>query len=136
MTYATKQNLIDCFSEVELIQLTDFDNLGVINDTVLTKALTDADAEINGYLTAYPLPLTTVPANLVRIACDIARYYLYRDQVIEGVEKRYANAVKYLQMIGKGQIRIGPDVNGDISATKDSGIDFFSSRKIFGDVDF
>ena len=44
MSYCTRQNLIDRFGEPELIQLTDLDNLGVIDDTVLNQAISDADA--------------------------------------------------------------------------------------------
>lgn len=132
MSYCTRQNLIDRFGEPELIQLTDRDNLGVIDDTVLNQAISDADAEINGYLTAYTLPLANVPANLVRIAGDIARYYLYADQCVEQVETRYNNAIKYLQLIGKGQISLGPDVSGTVTAAVNNAIEFESSVPVFG----
>lgn len=132
MPYCTKQNMIDRFSELELIQLTDRANLDVINDTVLNQALSDADAEINAYLTAYSLPLSTVPANLVRIAGDIARYYLFDDQATEQVKTRYNDAIKYLQMIGKGQISLGPDVAGAVSAVASNAIEFSSSPSVFG----
>ncbi|MCK9622001.1 MAG: DUF1320 domain-containing protein [Methylobacter sp.] len=136
MAYCTKQNLIDRFGEAELIQLTDENNLGVINDTVLTQAITDADADINSYLTAYPLPLVTIPANLVRIACDIARYYLFDDQVVSQVETRYNNAIKYLQMVAKGQITIAPDTSGDIATTEASGVDYVEGTQSFDSDEF
>jgi len=112
MSYCTVQHLIDRFSEAELIQLTDRDNTGSIDYAVLDQAIADADADINAYLTAYPLPLAVVPANLTRLACDIARYYLHDDQAIEPVTTRYDTAIKYLMAVAKGQITLGPDVLG------------------------
>lgn len=110
--------MIDRFSELELIQLTNLDNsVGIINDTVLNQAISDAEAEINGYLTAYTLPLTTVPANLVRIACDIARYYLYADAVTPRVQDLYDSALKFLLLIGKGVISLGADAAGQVNST-------------------
>ena len=132
MSYCTKQNLIDRFSERELIQLTDRDNLGIIDNDVLNQALSDADAEINAYLTAYALPLATVPANLVRIAGAIARYYLFSDQATEQVKTRYNDAIKYLQLIGKGQLSLGPDVAGAVSPVVSNAVEFTSSPSIFG----
>lgn len=122
MPYATKQNLIDRFGEDELIQITDRhtrsdpENSGTIDTVVLDQAIADADAEINGYLNAYALPLSVVPANLIRIACDITRYYLYDDQDIETVTKRYDSAIAYLRMVASGKISLGADVAGNVPA--------------------
>jgi phage gp36-like protein len=109
MTYATQQNLIDRFGEDELIQLTDRDNLGVINTTVIDRALADADAQINGYLSVrYTLPLATpVPTELERIACDLARYSLYQDRMTEIVGKRYEAAIALLRDVAAGRAKLG-----------------------------
>lgn len=131
MTYCTVQNLTDRFSDDELIQLTDRANLGVINVTVLNQAISDADAEINGYLTAY-LPLASVPANLVRIACDITRYYLYDDAVTDQVQLRYDQAIKYLVQVAKGMISLGPDVTGAVADSTNNSVDFTVSPSVFG----
>lgn len=131
MPYCTKQDLLDRFSESELIQLTDEDNVGVINEATLNKAISDADAEINSYLTAY-LPLANVPANLVLIACNITRYYLYGDTVTELVQTRYDSAVKYLTQVAKGVISLGPDTSGTVMATTENSVDFSSSPSVFG----
>lgn len=131
MSYLTRQNLIDRFGEQELIQLTDRDLVGVINDTVLNQAISDADAEINGYLTAYPLPLATIPANLVRIACDMTRYYLYDATVTEQVKARYDSAIKYLTQVAKGLISLGPDTAGAVAATTNNSAEFSSSPSVF-----
>ncbi len=131
MAYCTKAQLIDRFGETELRQRTDRAGTGAINDAVLAQAIADADAEINGYLTAYPLPLAIVPANFARIACDITRYYLYDDAVIAAVKDRYDSAIKYLAQIAGGKISIAPDTSGAVVATARAEVEFQSSAPVF-----
>ncbi len=111
MSYATKQDMIDRFKELELIQLTNevVEPATVIDDTVLGRVLADADAEIDVYLVGrYALPLASVPAMLTSLACDMARYKLYDDRATEQVAKRYDDAVKLLRLIAKGDVSLGP----------------------------
>jgi len=104
MTYCTKQDMIDRFSEQELIDVTDREQLMLINDVVLDQAISDAAAEIDSYLGRYDLPLSVVPPVLVRLSCDIARYFLYDDMPTEQVTKRYEVAIKFLLNVAKGHI--------------------------------
>ena len=107
MPYATLQDLVDRFGYEQLAQLSDRDAGAVIDETVVGRALADADAEIDGYLTAlYALPLASVPALLVRMACDIARYRLFGDRVTEQVRQLYTDAVRDLKAIASGTIKI------------------------------
>ncbi len=129
--YCTAQDLTTRFNEAELIQLTDRNNVGSIDYTVLDQAIADATAEINGYLTAY-LPLATVPANLVRIGCDLARYYLYDDAVTEQVQARYDQAIKYLVKVAEGKISLGPDVTGTVAVSTNDSVEFIAVTPIFG----
>lgn len=137
MPYATQSNLITRFSEAELIQLTDRpdrsdpENAGTIDSSVLNQAIADADAEINSYLTAYPLPLAVVPANLLRIACDITRYYLYDDQMIEPVQKRYKDAIDWLKLVAAGKIALPPDTLGNVPVTASDDVDFQMQDSVF-----
>ena len=132
MSYATKQDLIDRFKEPELIQLTDSSgDAGAIDDTVLSRALDDADAEIDTYLVArYALPLPTVPRVLVNAACDIARYRLYEDRSTEHVTKRYDDAVKLLRMVSEGKVSLGLDTNQQATTTA-GGPQFDSPGRVF-----
>ncbi len=114
MAYCTKQDMLDRFGQDEIIKLTDRDNLGVINDAVLTLAIDDAGAEIDGYLSKYLLPLANVPEVLVRNCCDIARYFLYDDAAPERVEKRYEAVRLFLTNVAKGAISLGLDSTGAI----------------------
>ncbi|MFM2056044.1 MAG: hypothetical protein RLY71_429 [Pseudomonadota bacterium] len=108
MTYATQQDLIDRFGAVELAQLTDEAAGQAIDAAKVAQALADADAEIDGYLgVRYALPLATVPALLERLACDIARYYLFDDRANDAVRARYTSAVALLKNLSAGSVTLG-----------------------------
>ncbi len=112
MAYATQTDMEDRFGAAELVKLTDRDDppAGQIDAAVLARAIADAEAEINGYLAGrYALPLASVPAVLARIACDLARYYLYDDWTNEPVRDRYEDAVRLLKGISEGKIALGID---------------------------
>ncbi|MDO4897067.1 MAG: DUF1320 domain-containing protein [Moraxella sp.] len=100
------QDLIDRFGENELANLTDKENYTVINETVINHAITDATAEVIGYLNPTGLIVSgvylgTPPKSLVLKVCDIARYYLYENGVTEIVEKRYKQAIDWLLLMQK-----------------------------------
>ena len=106
MPYATLQDLVDRFGADELAQLTDRIDGTVIDPGIVARALADADAEIDGYLAVrFALPLSSVPAALVRISCDIARYRLY-DSVPDSVRKRYEDAVRDLKGYASGSLAL------------------------------
>lgn len=125
MIYATVADMIARFGELEIIQLTDLDNIppSVIDETRVETKIDDACAFIDGYVgLVYRLPLVgcakpvTVagatpeyvsPPVLVRIACDLARYYLHDDLAPENeVYRRYKAAVKELEAISKGESQL------------------------------
>ena len=131
MTYATKAEMIARFGETEITELTDRADIGAIDSAVLGKALDDADALINGYLAArYTLPLVTVPAVVVGLACDIARYKLWDDQAPEEVRRRYEDALAQLKLMSQGVIVLPPDVQGERPAAS---VDFsyYSQERVF-----
>lgn len=107
MTYAVKADMVGRFGEQEIIDLTDRaePRSNGIDNAVLAKALSDADSEINGYIgTRYLLPITTPPADIVRTACDIARYRLHDDKATEEVRQRYEDARSWLRDVAKGAV--------------------------------
>lgn len=129
--YAIKQNMIDRFGEAELVELTNRAGGALIDDAVLTRALADADAEINGHLAAkYTLPLAVVPAVLEPIACDIARYYLYEDRVTDQVDDRYKARVRFLEGVGKGSVSLGVDAANQVPAAA-GGPQFEAPERVF-----
>lgn len=104
MTYATQTNLVERFGAAELAQLTDPAAGTTIDAVAVARALADADAEVDSYLAKrYGLPLPSVPAVLVRVAADIARYYLWDNAAPDTVRTRYTAAVALLKLLATGQ---------------------------------
>ncbi|HBY38461.1 MAG TPA: DUF1320 domain-containing protein, partial [Alteromonas sp.] len=75
MNYCTTNDLIDRFGESELIALSDRDNTGSVDAQVVSAAIADASALIDGYLGGrYALPLSVIPSVLPKLCGDIARF--------------------------------------------------------------
>ncbi|MBN9471671.1 MAG: hypothetical protein ABS35_19575 [Kaistia sp. SCN 65-12] len=123
MAYATKQDLIDRFGELELIQLTDRTIPPVaIDDDVMARSLGDAAATIDSYLgKVYALPLAAVPPVLVKVGCDLARYFLYGHRADKdgGVERAYLQAIGWLKDVSRGLVSL--DVGGAVPAQAGGG---------------
>ena len=132
MTYATQQDLVDRFGTEQLAQLSDRTSGTVIDTVVVGRALSDADAEIDSYLAAvYTLPLGAVPAVLVRVACDIARYRLFGDRVTDQVRQLYTDAVRDLKSIVAGTIKIDGAVTLTPSVSSET-VKVKTPAKVFG----
>ncbi len=135
MSYATLDDLRRRFGEEELIQLTDRAHAGAIDTDVVDRALSDATAEMDGYLAArYQLPLGSVPLVLVRLCADIARYYLYDDHATDQVTERHKAAVETLKRISNGQVSLGLDAEGESPETAD-GAEMTSGGRIWDRAD-
>jgi len=136
MSYCTLQNMIDRYGEDELLSLSDRHQVGAIDTDVIDRAIADAAGEIDGYLDGrYRLPVNPVPKVLERIACDVARYYLYDDQVSEQVQKRYDDAVAFLKSVAKGDITLGIDAVGAKPATGSNGAQMTTAPSVFSRKD-
>lgn len=161
MTYATVADLVARFGELELVQLTDLDNIppSVIDVSAVEVKIADACAFADGYIgQVYRLPLVgcakvvTVPGAtpeyvappvLVRLVCDIARYYLHDDLAPENeVYRRYQNAVKELDKIATGKAVLacpwggvpGLPLGSDAQAPTDEVYHSFSPRAVTDDA--
>ncbi len=115
MTYATKQDLIDRFGELEIIQLTDRVNIppAEVDDVVVSRALSDAKAFCDSYLLKlYTLPMADVPPILTKQASDIARFYLYgtRADKDSPVTLAFNQARQWLEQVSTGRVTL--DVAG------------------------
>jgi len=120
MAYCTQSEIIDQMDEDILIQLTDDDNAGVVDTDVVAQKIADADALIDGYCGArYTVPLSPVPALVLKFSVDIAIYNLYgrRKGAPEDRRNRFKEAVDFLKGIAAGNNSLGendPDA-GDTS---------------------
>jgi phage gp36-like protein len=135
VSYCTTSDLIDRFSESELIALTDRDNTGYVDAQIAGAAISDASALIDGYLGGrYALPLSVVPTVLAKICADIARFNLYDNAVPDVVEKHYNAALAFLKSVGKGEVRLGLS-DTEETATSDDAIEMQSGGSVWNRED-
>lgn len=105
--YASVADMVARFGETEVLELTDQEHTGEINEAVAERALRDAAAEIDGYLAArYRLPVTDTPRLLSLLCTDIARYRLQKGVSTDQARERYEDAVVKLRGIAKGEINL------------------------------
>lgn len=115
MPYCTRQDLIDRGLERELIERTGGNVTGMIDDTVLDKAITDAASTIDSMATTRPI--TPITPLLTKTACDITRYYLYGDRDVPPyVQSAYDEAMRHLLRVREGKADWGIDSTGTAPA--------------------
>jgi len=110
MPYATLAQLLERYTENDLLIIADRDLDNQLDTDVIDQALADASAEIDGWLAArYTLPLPTVPDILVRLCADISVYRLSVDaaQATDERRQRYEDAIKFLKALSKGDASLG-----------------------------
>lgn len=79
MAYATVQDMIGRFGQLEMLRLSSVDGElpDVVNPVPVEQALADADGIIDTYLRKrYSVPLAPVPQPITRASCILARYDL------------------------------------------------------------
>ena len=124
MSYATKQDLIDRFGEMELKQLTDRVNTPptTIDDTAVTRALDDATGLADSYLgKQYALPLSVTPDRLIKVVADVARYYLHgkRADKDSPIARAHDEALAWLKDVARGLVAL--DAEGVVPAQSGGG---------------
>lgn len=133
MAYCTKSDILDQVEETYLIQLTDDDRTGAVDNDRVDRAIADADAEINGYCgQRYGIPFDPVPVLVRKISVDIAIYNLHSrrsDSLPEERLQRYKAAVALLANISKGIVSLGEDDPSDPEIANSPQIS--SSTRIF-----
>ena len=137
MAYATVEDMVARFSELEVIQLTDRNQDGLIDEDVAAVALADATAEIDAYLGRFKRPFTDVPPILKRLCCDIARYRLTAANgvlITDEIRNRYKiDVLDLLLAMAKGEVQLGVDDSGEEVAAGEDGIVFVNGKnKVFG----
>jgi len=109
--YCTLDDIKAKLPEETILQLTDDDNLGEIDQVKIEAAIAEADSEIDGYCSVkYTVPFAVVPAVIKKVSVDLAIYHLYarRVEVMPEVRDRNrSNAVGLLKDISKGLVKLG-----------------------------
>jgi len=140
MAYSTKDDVLDQLDEETLIQLTDDDNAGLVDNDKVTRAIADADATVDAYCQGrYTVPLDPVPNKIRQVSVDIAIYNLYsrRDDTAPETRKdRHKEAIRFLEKVADGKIDLGtatpaPETTGN-AADIDYNERIFSRDKLKG----
>lgn len=128
MIYAQVQDMIDRFGDLEIIQISDRDADGLIDEDVVQTALADASAEIDAYLGRYPKTFQQPPLILTRLCCDIARYRLSATSgvtITEEIKNRYKiDVLDLLRAMARGDVQLGIDEKGEEYPSDESGVVF------------
>jgi len=100
MTYATRADMEARFGALEIAQ-----RESALPSGAVAQALSDADAVIDGYAAGrYAVPLSPAPDNLVRVACQLARYGLLGIAVDERARQDYEDALAWLKDVAAGRV--------------------------------
>lgn len=113
-SYATPQDMIDEFSEREMLAIADLQDTGVVDATRVQNALNKASEQIDfsiGQRCALPLVIVSpaVASYLKQLCLDIARYRLTGSGGVtatDEVKDRYKEADEKLSKIANGKIVI------------------------------
>lgn len=142
MPYSTLDDVRKLIADESLIQLTDDEAMGVIDQNRVEEAIRQADAEIDSYCgERYSVPFSTVPEIVKKISVDIAIYALYSRRVEEVPAvraERYRSAVRQLEGISKGVISLGVDPSppasrdGRAETNKATDDNVFTRKKLEG----
>lgn len=122
-TYATTADFILAFGEAETQMLSELDepNSISVDGLVIQRALEDASAEVDSYLSAARIVFNGDPPLILRNkVCDIARYRLDRNRQREDVRKRYEDAVKFFLDVVRGNASLGNTPGTDQPAVQRS----------------
>lgn len=132
MAYTNANEMIARFGELELVQLTDRDNLtGQVVLQVLDAAIADAEAEVDSYLAVrYALPLEAVPDILKSITADLARYRMHDGAMPETVQQRYTDALRFLRDVSARKASLDRYANGDTPAVA-NGVKVSARARVF-----
>jgi phage gp36-like protein len=108
--YATLSDMTARFGAQLLVGLTDRGAVatGEVDEALVTKALADATETVDGYLRAagYLTPLAAVPGNVADICLSVAIWKLYITEAPEKIATDYKDAIRALEAISKGVIKL------------------------------
>lgn len=133
MAYSELADIKNQLDESELVQLTDDEGIGLVNESRVTRAIADADEEIDGYLQSrMVVPVSPVPGIIRKCSVDIALWNLFArrgDSMPETRKERYKNAVAFLVKVAEGKIGLGAN-DPDGNPPETSGVSYSGSDQV------
>lgn len=133
--YCAKADLVERYGAVELAQLTDETAATSPDDGEVTKACDEASSLIDSYLAKrYVLPLATTPTIVRKLACDVARKFLWKDRAGPDsvVSLNYDAALAQLRDIARGVAGL-PDATGVAPTASGGSLYVGTSDQVFTD---
>jgi phage gp36-like protein len=129
--YANLADLQARYEDRDLLQLTDENDTGQIDQGKIDEAIADASTEISSHVARRhkDLDLLADDPTLKRLCCIIAYYNLWNDDVPDKVHKKYRDAKADLVRISKGEIVL--DEGAEVSPPRDNAIHTGGSGKKF-----
>jgi len=115
MSYCTVDDLRLLLPEDELIELSDDGGVGVLDESVVARAIEEAAREVDGYVglvRTVPIPEGEVPGLVRDITARLAIYHLFRrralrlEQIPEVWQKEREQALRTLERIARGQLKL------------------------------
>ena len=119
MAYCTQEQIQNQITETTLIQLTDDNEVGSVDDDKVTQAIQDADAVIDLHCRSrYTVPFTTVDNVIQKLSMDLAIHTLYcrRQGPPTWITKRYDAALLQLKAIQEGVFHLDVAETGPASS--------------------
>lgn len=107
MAYCTLADLVSRYSERDLIQRTDRDGLGVVDEALVDAAIARADADIDGALADAGFATPVAGWSRTRVYAEaLAMRYLYADgPAPKEIMDDYAAAQAWLERVSQGAVR-------------------------------
>jgi phage gp36-like protein len=159
MPYATATDLITRFSAKEIAQRADRASPRLVNEQLLKdaaanaslagysgpqqaaaaealvivqRALDDARDTIDSNISSrYELPIAPVPAILARIACNLARRYLYDDQVTDLVKSAFDDDMRTLRDVRDGKASLGAEAATNQQPASTAGVELSTGGRVW-----
>ena len=140
MAYCTLDDIKKLISEETIVQLTDDEEQGVVNQSRVAEAVSQADGEIESYCQdRYEIPFSSVPVLIRKLSVDISIYNLYsrRLETIPQIRAdRYKNAIRLLEGVQKGTVSISATETADAESANEAAIEagtrIFTREKMKG----
>lgn len=133
MAYCTQSDILESLDYTTLVQLTDDTDVGGIDTDAVTRAIADADAEIDGYCgKRYSVPFATVPDIIRKHSVTIAVKNLFARRRGAPANRRqdYEDAVAFLKGVASGMISLGED-DPDGSPAESNDVQIESADRVF-----
>jgi phage gp36-like protein len=136
-TYSSDDDLFQRLNRELVIQLTDDDHTGSVDQDIVDERRSTAHELANTFLRGqYSLPLDPPPKILTDVEADLLVFMLYQRrpgmEIPDSVKMARKSAMKILREVSRGKIQLAgqPDVSsGAVKTNKDAGDRMFSDRR-------